>query len=931
MKVFISPQGLPQAIIQRSEFPYPSVSVCSLPAKLWLGHLTVNGRPVDGPRITPSVEEQSLQVCQDPIDEVRKWNGTVDLGLKSSQLALYRAYLGALIVEDPYGRLEAREIQTLAHQQSLIEHIVSDLGRLGRVLVADEVGLGKTIEASLLIKHFLSTMPSGRVLYLTPARLVTNAARELLRAGLRCRVWMSNTPDDLPPAEIQHDPLVVASIHRAAIREHKESIIKSTWNMVVVDECHHLSAWGAGGSSTTQKYSLVKGIIEKLREPRRVLFLSGTPHQGNETRFSNLLDLLEPGAGRDPRKVRGKVIHRLKEDITDWDGNLLFPTRDVRPFTPVDLGDLYQSWLKKIHFAFDPSVKENADPDAHQRVKTWKQAQAMQWAASSVQAGLGYLVRQAIRAEMTSSDPVLREALLAIRPYRHGPLTESPTELFARIRHSLGLSVLAEDDEDFSEEIDANEIPTTIPNPAAFREALSIGVSLAQSGAGDEKWKLLFSTVLRDIGKEKVVLFAQPLETVQHLADWIQKNRGTSAAIIVGGQDDSSRERQVSNFRNDPNCQFLISSRAGGEGINLQVARRLVHIDVPWNPMDMEQRVGRVHRFGSREQIIVDTLIVKDSREEHCYRVARQKLRLVASSIADDPQRFEAIFSRIMALIPAEEIFDLLGGKPYGSLDERDEENLGAHIANGFRQWNNFHAEYSAKLKTQIDPGLAKASDLSLILTRILNAEPVSGFKQPQFKREGGDVVTVYEDAQVFQLDRRSFCVRESAGIMPQDQSGFTAERFGLNHSAVISLLGESLFNSNGAGAIRMPRTYPLPEGISQRLSNGVLLSIFIGNRLRPSAQAQSGYEEINPSMLGVLLTADGEHLRLSGAELLNLLRGLVESGSMIRRPELRADWVQRAAELQTELQRELTIEWSSATEKTIAGVFPWAVLYLSN
>src|SRR5215204_5907001 len=117
-----------------------------------------------------------------------------------------------------------------------------------------------------------------------------------------------------------------------------------------------------------------------------------------------------------------------------------------------------------------------------------------------------------------------------------------------------------------------------------------------------------------------------------------------------GGQTDQARQEEIDRFWRPNGPQFLVSSRAGGEGINLQVARRLVHIDVPWNPMELEQRVGRVHRFGSRRTILVDTVVVKDSREADAYRIARQKLQVVASTlVAKD--RFEQIFSRVMCLV----------------------------------------------------------------------------------------------------------------------------------------------------------------------------------------------------------------------------------------------------------------------------------------
>src|SRR5262249_32285364 len=154
-----------------------------------------------------------------------------------------------------------------------------------------------------------------------------------------------------------------------------------------------------------------------------------------------------------------------------------------------------------------------------------------------------------------------------------------------------------------------------------LEQLIAQGVDLV-CNSGDEKWQIIKSQLLNGTGDEKVVLFAQPIETVTALARFLERESGIRPSIIIGGQDDSKRAQEVEAFKRLNGPQYLVSSRAGGEGINLQVARRLVHIDVPWNPMDLEQRVGRIHRFGSRETIIVDTVVVQDSREADAYRIA---------------------------------------------------------------------------------------------------------------------------------------------------------------------------------------------------------------------------------------------------------------------------------------------------------------------
>lgn len=107
------------------------------------------------------------------------------------------------------------------------------------------------------------------------------------------------------------------------------------------------------------------------------------------------------------------------------------------------------------------------------------------------------------------------------------------------------------------------------------------------------------------------------------------------------------------------------------------MARRLVHIDVPWNPMEMEQRVGRVHRFKSRRTILVDTLVTQQSREAHVYEVARAKLELITFEMAS-PDRSEAVFARVMALVPPDELLQVMGRGPLSPLSDQDRSDVEA-------------------------------------------------------------------------------------------------------------------------------------------------------------------------------------------------------------------------------------------------------------
>lgn len=144
-----------------------------------------------------------------------------------------------LVCEDPQRRLDASAVATLAHQASLVQHVLQTPD-LDRVLIADEVGLGKTIEAGLILRSLLERDPQLRVLYLAPARLVRNVHREFERLGLHFRKWVSGEDRDAT----LRDPRVIASIHRAAVETNFKDVTNTDpWDVIVVDECHHLSDW----------------------------------------------------------------------------------------------------------------------------------------------------------------------------------------------------------------------------------------------------------------------------------------------------------------------------------------------------------------------------------------------------------------------------------------------------------------------------------------------------------------------------------------------------------------------------------------------------------------------------------------------------------------------------------------------------------------
>lgn len=757
--------------------------------------------------------------------------GKLPLGdnwLAQSARSLGRLQSLFLLAEDPQERLVGRAAATLAHQASLTRFVLSSTD-LQRVLIADEVGLGKTIEAGLIIKGLLEQKPGIRVLYLAPARLVSNVYQEFRdKLDLQFRMFSA---DDRAQADIRSDPLVVASIHRAVHPANRSTVEETEpWDVLIVDECHHLSARGPAGQDANEQFDLVRTLVQRQGAESRLLLMSGTPHQGNRARFENLLSLLvRPQEPRDA--VRGRVIFRTKDNVRDWSGKPLFPRRDVRAPKLIELGQEYRNWYEAIG-----ELYENVGgSEARRRAGGWAKGQALQWAASSVQAGMGFLVRLGIRRldwDLNVSE--LRDGLAALRPYKGGKPNEDLNALYARVRAEIDRQKVEDDLADMEEV----ESEPWRPDHAGLCLLLKQGLRLLDSPAATAKWEALLE-LLAETPNEKIVLFAQPVETVTALARFLESKLGQRPAIIIGGQKDHEREGEIKKFRNTEGARLLVSSRAGGEGINLQVSRRLVHIDVPWNPMEMEQRVGRVHRFGSKRTILVDTLLVKGTREVDAYRIAREKLAIAFGDLARDPEKFEVLFARVMSLIPPQPLEEIISRPLIGENSAR----LGELVEDGLRRWREFHSEFAAQQNAirELDPGAAQWEDLATFLIERHRADPVDGCTIPDFHEEDGEVITTNVPVRALRLDGRVFVCADTGGVPAVDAQGQTVPPLGLNTPEVVSRLRALVFPNEPTGAAWLRPPEGAESSFDDVLPNGLRRPFGVIAVMRQTIRTQLG------------------------------------------------------------------------------------------
>lgn len=886
-------------IREGDNFGVPELDLCAAPSRFWADDVP----PV---LVESGIDRRRVEALPSPVELLRA-QPPGDTLQAHTRRSLARLHAWFLIYEDPQRRLDAQPVATLAHQASLVHYVVSN-PQLERVLIADEVGLGKTVEAGLIIKELLIGQPGMRILYLAPARLVRNVRRELDRLGLHFRQWVAGEDRDAT----LRDQLVVASIHRASVDSNFEEVVATQpWDVIVVDECHHLSDWERGGGKPVRKYALVRDLVRRQRPGSRLILMSGTPHQGHRYRFENLLELLRRDS-HSANNIAGSVIYRTKDDVCDWDGAPLFPARQVNAPVVIDLGREHRLWLTHIHEFYVPPRTDGEDRGGVRRAAGWRCAQALQWATSSVQAGLGYLVRQAIRAGWGVEHPALGNALAAVRPYRLGPEAEPIDVLFGRIRREVQRQMVDRDLEDI-EDAEENQ-PTWVPDPEQLSNLLDEGVALVERVA-DRKWQLIYEQLLAPAGVEKVVLFAQPIETVTALSRFLQRRTGRAPALIIGNQDEGEREDAVNSFWRPEGPQFLVSSRAGGEGINLQIANRLVHVDVPWNPMELEQRVGRVHRFGSRKTIIVDTVVARASREIHAYRVAREKLAEIASSLVPG-DRFESLYSRVMALVPPEDLQSILGESPLAPLTGDEQRRIAELVSEGFQNWQEFHNRFSEQQERirQLDPGQATWDDVADFAKRFLKAEPMEGFTALRFLSREGEIQTDSTDAEVFALPGgRRFACGDYSGMPISGPDSEPVDILGLNRPEVATELRKLALpdKDTGAAHLRWPVDVSLPSGVAE-----LPFAVWVAAR-QSLRRTESGPVEIGGSLVVFMVTGEGETLSIDGREKGQAIRNLLRS-TIRREPELAPDLLARLSELESEWVHKLRIPSETDREQRV-------------
>src|SRR5712664_1669531 len=529
--------------------------------------ITISPAPADD---LWSVDERSLELFARQLDAPSAPRAWYELRREAEHVALVPGF-------DRLITLGGHAIKELPHQIDVAQRVLRQMG--GRAILADEVGLGKTIEASIIYRELAIRGLARRTLILTPASLVGQWQGELEEKFFQ----RFETPTD--PDDWQRVTKAIVSHDRARSRRHAEEILRHHWDLVIVDEAHKIKSHRG---ATYQ-------FIEKI-ERDFILLLTATPLQNDLRELYNLVTLLRPGqlgtweefraahlVGGDPRQPKDPealralthavMIRTRRASVVD---DLDLPPR--RPRHPeVKLtkaeADLYErttQFLRRLYREgfVQHEEDEGEAEDGGARRRTGK---------AMVQLAMIHL-----RQRLCSSAKALAESLAhlaegeRIKP-AHRTIARQLAERARKVKTHAKLTVLT---------------------------------------------KILKET------PDRVVVFSDHRPTIELIEQRVKALRPPRTPIVYwGALTTAERDKRIRAFHDDERS-VLIATRAGSEGRNLQICNVLVNYDLPWNPMVVEQRIGRVHRIGQRREVHIVNLAAAGTIESYILQLLDKKIKL---------------------------------------------------------------------------------------------------------------------------------------------------------------------------------------------------------------------------------------------------------------------------------------------------------------
>lgn len=537
-------------------------------------------------------------------------------------------------INNSWGLFSCSCIDLLPHQLWVCKQVLSRWPT--GYVIADDVGLGKTIEAGLIMTSLVGSQRARRILILAPAKLV-GQWQERMKSMFNLRFFAySSGIEKTNPDFWSSTTFVVASAstlqadNNGRFDHFREA---PPWDLVVVDEAHHMNAEEEGNRTLQFKF------FEMLRDEKKVvstLLFTGTPHRGKNYGFWSLMslvapDVFKPGKNEEEQysKLKDYFIRNNKQNVVDMKGNKLFTKMTQHPYT----------------FTYSPEEKDFYDAMTVFISAGYMYAKTLGNAGSAV--GLLLTCLQKIAS---SSIAAISSALR-----NRKETLEKGTEAYKNFISKYG----EDEQDDATEEMLGRPTVQDLTEPLKLMEGeidhINLLLEKASKVTSETRINRIIEIIKEKYPNDQVLLFTEYKRTQALMMSELMKVWGEKCVTIINGDESLkdirypdghygdiavSRTAACEQFNNGQ-TRFLISTEAAGEGIDLQKnCHVLIHIDLPWNPMRLHQRVGRVHRLGQTHDVEVVSVRNPDNIESKIWKYLEGKLdqiQRMLSETMEDP------------------------------------------------------------------------------------------------------------------------------------------------------------------------------------------------------------------------------------------------------------------------------------------------------
>ena len=509
----------------------------------------------------------------------------------------WKAYLAIEMLRHKYATnfgISDGNADPLPHQLDTIWKIASTPGRI-RFLIADEPGGGKTVVGSKILQELWLQRDATRVLIVVPAMLKQQWKSELKKFINMDSKIISGDPNRRENPWLD-DGILITSADYAKRPEQTRMLQQTKYDLIIVDEAHNFNA---DNKNISKKYKLGE-LLEKIT--KHMIFLTATPHRGKSENFRLLLKLLEPDLFADKHMDESDIygqkekifIRHMKNEMIYMDGNDLFLGRSVIS-VKYEMSDVETTMYEKVSEYVRVYYKLSLDQNKN---KIYSFALLM------------------IQKRMASSTHALLETLKR----RHAKLLEQQAG-----RNSEPDDSILDDDYDFMTDEDKEKVEDMALNivisqtPAELQkeiDEISILIEMAQDTINtnlDKKLEKLIE-LINNLNGDKLLIFSEYRDTL----DYLHKHLKTimpdyKIARIDGMMPMWKREEEQRSFRDK--CQIMLATDAAREGINLQFCHRMVNYDLPWSPIALEQRMGRLHRYHQKNEVVISNMLAANTME----------------------------------------------------------------------------------------------------------------------------------------------------------------------------------------------------------------------------------------------------------------------------------------------------------------------------